>query len=177
MNGKQSKFKNDVGVHLTKSIFWEFDQTENRAASVYTLKDEDHTVDGVVYPSLRRLYIHEADLTEYNFAVRYLDGWSHWKKIKNQGWFRDYYKEWREELEVKVQAAALANIAEKALDKDCKEHFQASKYLLEQGWIEKEKKPTGPRTKEKIRQEAESIVRDKNELLDDYNRILGKPNA
>ncbi len=169
LDDHRHKFRTEGGVYVTKSIFFEMENEADHPYAVYTLKDRDHEYNGNFYPSLKRLFIEEADLTEYSFARKYLENWTHWKRIKAQGWFRPHYEEWVEELKVAIQSAALANIVEKAGAKD----YHASKYLLEQGWMEKEEKITGPRTKEKIRREAQKLVEDKDGIMSDYKRILG----
>lgn len=165
-----NKFKNPQGAHYLKPIFFEWDSPEKQIA-IYTLKDYDHKVDGKTYVSLRRAYVAEEDPTEHRFAEKYLDGWSHWKKLLECGWFQDHVREWREELLVKLQSRALATMIDKSKSKDS-DSLQAMKFILTQGWVEKDKKTTGPRTKDKIKQEAQEILRTNSDVQDDYARIM-----
>lgn len=166
-----NKFKNGAGAHLLKTIFFELDDAEKTQA-IYTLKDYDHTVNGVLYPSLRKLYVETEDPTEYSFAVQYLDGWSHWKKLSSASFFQDHLKDWREELNVRIRSKNLAKIKEVA-SQNLKESYQAQKFLTTGGWqIESEKEKVGRPTKEKIKQEAEKIFEARSEVDEDYDRIF-----
>lgn len=170
----KNKFKNSVGAHLVKSIFFEYDDVE-KSSAVYTLKDYDHTYNGITYPSLRRLYVGLADPTEYLFAEEYLDGWSHWKKLSSAAFFQEHLKEWREELDVKLRAASLLKIRETAAANQ-KESFQAQKFLVTGGWKSPdEKEKVGRPTKEKIKQEADRLFSERSVHDDDFERMFGKP--
>ncbi len=171
---KKNPFKTHNNIHYLKGIFYELDTSEGKKVALYTLKDHEHKG----YPSLRECYLSCEDPTEYTFAETYLDGWPHFKKLCACSWFMDYLKEWREELEVKLRSKSLANIHNIAKNKDSKEHYQASKFLVDKGWEPKAKAKTGPKTREKIREEAEKISNGKVEILDDWKRLnLGeKPN-
>jgi hypothetical protein len=166
-----NKFKNGSGAHLLKPIFYELDNAEKTFA-VYTLKDYDHTVDGVTYPSLRRLYVELADPTEYTFALTYLDGWSHWKKLCEANWFKEHLREWREELEVKLRAAALLKIRETAAA-DKKESFQAQKFIVQGGWKSpEEKEKVGRPSQAKIVEEAEKLFKERSVHDEDFDRLF-----
>jgi len=171
----KNKFKNSMGAHLVKSIFFEYDFDQEKSSAVYTLKDYDHEVNGVIYPSLRRLYVSMADPTEYLFASEYLDGWAHWKKLSSAAFFQDHLKEWREELDVKLRAASLLKIRETAAANQ-KESFQAQKFLVTGGWKSPdEKEKVGRPTKEKIKQEADRLFSERSVHDDDFERMFGKP--
>ena len=125
----KSKFKDSGGRPITQSLFLEIGYTDN---AFYTLKDEDHEHKGVVYPSLKRLYLEHEDVTEYDFATTYLLGWNHWKRLCGNKQVRKEIDEWRFELELKLRSAGLKAIIESALDEDG--GFQAQKYLADKGW-------------------------------------------
>jgi hypothetical protein len=160
-----NKFKASNGVYLLKVLFVENDPTKMTA--VYTLKDEDHTVDNRVFPSLRRLFVESEDLTEYLFAETHLGGWGHWCKLKECSWFP--YHQWREELEVRVKSKALRNVQDIVRDNKHKDNLQASKFILQDGWKKKER--VGRTTKEKIKQEANSLFKEKSETAEDLERL------
>lgn len=164
-----NRFRNSSNQRLTKSLF--FEESEDRSLVVYTLKDQDHTVDGVVYPSLYRLFMQAEDLLEYEFAVSNLDGWEHWQMLKSCSWFKPYYKRWKEELETKVMSRSLARLKAEAASSS-KNAYLANKFLIERGWVPKEeKKPVGRPTKERIKQEADALFQSSQEAISDLERI------
>ena len=165
----ENKFKNAIGAHLLKPIFFEYDNSEH-LYSVYTLKDYDHTVDGITYPSLRKLYVEMEDPTEYEFAVKHLDGWVHWKKLTESSFFQQYLKEWREELEVRMRAKALNRIKTRATG-DTKDSFAADKILLAGGWKTQSTEKVGRPTKDKIKEEANKLFMESSEFDEDFKRL------
>jgi len=92
-----SKFKNASGARYTRGLFLE--TTENLESALYTLKEYDHQSK----PSLKRLYLEGSDTTEWDFANRYLDNYSHWKQLTETSWFKPIVAEWREELRLKLK--------------------------------------------------------------------------
>src|SRR5690606_30115707 len=90
-------FKNATGAWLLKALFYETATDPDKTHVLYSFKPEDHEVNGVVYPSLRRLYLEMEDDTEYYFAQAYFGGWPHWKRLLSCSWFVDYITEIREE--------------------------------------------------------------------------------
>jgi hypothetical protein len=136
------------------------------------LKDDHHIVDGVTFPSFRRLFVELEDLTEYTFATTYLDGWSHWKKIKATSWFQPFYEDFREELEAKVLAQSLSSLQRKAGDPTDKDSLAASKFLLSRQWDSQKKSGAGRPSAEKIKAEANKLFETKDSIHDDFNRLL-----
>lgn len=166
----KKKFKNNSGTHLLKPIFYELDE-QGRPNAQYSLKPHDSTFEGVVYPSLRRLYVELEDPTEYLFAETYLDGWSHWKKLSAASFFQEYLTEMREELDVRLRAKALVRIRRRA-EESSKDGLSADKILLSGGWKAGESKVGRP-TKEKIKQEAERLTKERTVFDEDFDRIMG----
>lgn len=168
-----SRFKNSGGNFYLQALFWDKNTDPLKTNSIYTLKDEDHTVGNKTYPSLRKLYVALEDLTEYEFSQKYLGGWPHWKKLRECSWFQPFYEEWREELEIRVRARALNEIKAKAYNPDHKDNLTASKFIVSGGWEKKpEKGGVGRTTKQKIQTEAEKLFKTKDEIEEDYNRLL-----
>lgn len=159
-----SKFKNSSNTRYLKGLFYE-QVNEDKTTVSYTLKDEDHKG----FPSLYRLYMEVGDPTEYNFAVQYLDGWSHWEALTACTWFKPYVERWRRELEVKMASEALAAVRLAA--KEGKDTFAANKYLLDKGW--KEKPGKGRPNKQAIKDAADEIAKNENRVQKDFDRILG----
>jgi hypothetical protein len=164
---KVNPFKPTSGRRYLKGLFYETTLAD-KATVVYTLKDHDH--EG--YPSLYRLYLQEKDPTEYRFASKYLDGYSHWEELCGCSWFRSYLERWRRELELYIKSQALVNIFEEADHPEGKNFFNANKYLLERGWIEKEKNTRGRPSKQDIKEAASAIAQERDRVEDDYERIV-----
>lgn len=175
MSGRANKFKSEIGSHILKPIFFEHDNSDH-LYSVFTLKDQDHTwtfADGrtQTYPSLRKLYVEMEDPTEYEFAVKHLDGWIHWKKLSQASFFQEHLKEWREELEVRMRAKALNRMKTRATS-DSKDSFAADKILLAGGWkTPEEKSNVGRPTKQKIVDEANKLFSEHSEFDKDFERL------
>lgn len=147
-------FKNANNVWYTRGLF--FETSEDSSTAVYTLKEQDHTIHGVTYPSLHRLYLEADDPTEYNFALTHLGGWSHWRDLLLCNWFKPYASKWRYELELRMKAKALANIRQMA-EGSGREKFAANKFVVEKGWEPKEgQTKRGRPTKEEINAEAKT---------------------
>ncbi len=169
-----SKFKNIQGRLILKPLFFELDDAEH-SFSVYTLKAEDHTFNGITYPSLRRLYIETEDPTEYLFATEHLYSWSHWKDLIQCGWFQPHLREWREELEVRLRAKALLRMKARA-EGDTKDSMQADKLLIAGGWKTEEEKTRGRPSKQKIIEEAEKLFSADKDVDEDHARLFGTIN-
>lgn len=161
-----SRFKNANGVLFLKELFWEL--AGNKENAVYTLKDEDHEVNGVVYPSLYRLYMETNDITEYQFACRYLHSWKHWEALSTAPFFQSYVAEWRRELEVRQRSEALATIM-KSAQGSTRDAFVAAKYIAE-GWDKGSKR--GRPTKQEILTAAKDLAEDKSRVEKDYLRLV-----
>jgi hypothetical protein len=151
-------FKNpNGGRRYLRALFYE-ETGEDKSTVLYTLKREDH----LGFPSLFRLYMETGDLTEYNFASKYLDGLPHWQELAGQDWFKGYAAAWRSELELRVRASALAAIEAVAKDPDHVSSFQANRYLLEANWkadkATKRGRPTSDEVKAEITAQAASLT-------------------
>lgn len=123
----KSKFKDSGGRYLTQSLFLEFNYNVDLA--VYTFDGEDKTYKGIVYPSLKRLYLESEDITEYTFAKTHLYNWEHWQRMKENKLLRKHFDEWEDELEIYLRSQGLRSVVEMS-----ENNFQAAKYLSERGW-------------------------------------------
>lgn len=169
------KFRNNSNGRYLKGLFFEMTPSDKSSVS-YTLKDWDHTVDGVVYPSLYRLYLEQEDLTEYEFANTYLDGWEHWEMLTSCSWFKPYAERWRKELALKVKARALNRLKAEAASSS-KNSFLANKYLVEKGWVDKtDNHGRGRPSKEEVKAAANEIVLSDRRIQDDYDRLMKEVN-
>lgn len=158
-------FRNPVNnVMLTKQLFYETTGSD-KSSVVYTLKEAPH--EG--YPSLYQLYMSCNDPTEWKVSQTALGSWEHWEKLCESPWFQEYLIQWRRELEIKLKSIALEKII--TLSKTGgKEQFQANRFLIEKGWVQKEEKVGRP-SKERIRQAANDLFSEKNRTDNDYARI------
>ena len=152
-----NKFKNKMGMYYLKSLFWENKETDFEG--IYTLKDNDHVVDGKVYPSLYKLYMQEEDLTEYDFATKHLDSWAHWQLLQSKEWFQEYITRWRTELEMKLRSEAMKAIIDEARVGG-RNSYDAKKYILAKGWIDKTAEPNrrGRPSKAEIAKQTQEMV-------------------
>lgn len=165
-----SKLKDDRGRLKTNSLFLETCLTKDRKIrdALYTMKPYDHTYEGKVYPSLKKLYLEMEDPTEYMFATTYLAGWDHWKRIVNNRAFTDDIEAWREELELKLRAKGFREVL-KATESEGNIGLNASKFLVDKGWKEKAGRGRPSKAeKEKQRKQDSRLV---SEFEEDLNRL------
>ena len=159
----RAALKDSKGRYLTQSLFLELGYKDQ---AVFTLKDDHYTYNNKFYPSLKKLYLEEGDVTEYQFANKYLLGWEHWKKITENLAIFKYIRSWREELELRIRAEALRNAIESAR----KGNYQAARFLINGEW-----KPTknGRPTKREVEKEKRIQAGiDKAAEEADYLRIV-----
>ena len=162
-----SPFRNSVGQRYLKGLFYE-ELGIDKSSALYTLKDQDHK--GFV--SLYRLYMECGDLTEYRFAMKYLDGWEHWEMLSSSEWFSQYISRWRRELELRIRSEALATIISVARATEAPNSYYANKYLLEGSWKPAGEKRAGRPTKVAIQQEAHRIASKAQQEASDLERVL-----
>lgn len=148
----------------TMALFWEYSKPEEKETCSYTIKDRDHH--GL--PSLYRLYMAENDPTEFRFAEKYMLSYDHWLRVCNSYYFKEVVAKWRRDLELKIKAEALTSIM-KAAQKDSPIGFAASKFLLEGGW--KPKATKGRPSKDQIREAAENLASEKDQIINDIERL------
>lgn len=167
-----SKFKNASGAYLLQSMFYEL-LPSDKSQAIFTLKNEDH----LGYPSLYRLYMEADDPTEYEFAIRNLGGWDHWKRLQSSPWFKPYLSAWRQELETRLRARALRNLRDVSNNPDAREYAQVNKFLVGQGWKEGgPKRRAGQPSKDEVKAELQRLATISNNLDEDFDRIQGKTN-
>lgn len=159
----KSKLIDTMGRPLTQSLFLECGY--NVQYAVFTFNDEDKTYDGRVYPSLKKLYLQCEDPTEYQFAKKYLLGWSHWKRLNENKMLREQFDEWREELEIAMRSEAVQAIRDMTADGS---NFQAAKWLADRGW---DKRGAGRPSKAEKEREARIHDRIGDELEADVVRM------
>jgi len=160
-------FKTPQGKFRTQSLFWEYRVPE--AVPIFTIKDEDHEVDGVVYKSLKKLYMAYDHIPEfeYEFAKEVLGGWGHWNAIVKNKLFTNLVSRWRLEKEVELQAKAYSAMIHTAMFEGSK-GTTAAKFLAEKGW-----KGTGRGrpSKEEVERERKQQAALMDEFTEDLERI------
>ncbi len=164
---KGNKFKNIMGAHLLKALFFEMSVDFERPDVLYTLKLEDH--EG--FPSIHRLYVELEDTSEYVFANKYFDNYAHWKKLCACNWFKPYLEDMREELDLKLKQRALERLKAIADDPTHKSHYLANKLIHEEG-LQIKKDNRGRPSKKSITEEANKLFKTSEEVDEDYDRII-----
>lgn len=160
-------FKNKSNRWLTNALFYELTLPETRKHAMFTLKEDDHAVGRVTYPSLKRLYLNMGDPTEYKFATRVLGGWSHWKELQECVNIKDHIEEWREELDAKLRSEGVIKAIELATKEDAS--FQATKYLTELGW--KDKGGKGRPSKAQVKKATDELAQRRDRVAGDLARL------
>lgn len=159
-----------IGNYITRGLFMDLDRNYPEHA-IYTLKD-DHMLytgkfkvleEGDWYMSLGRLFVECGDVTEYEFARKYLGGWQHWQRVQRQSKIAPLVKQWREELEIRTQSIGMRSIMERVGEG----HYNASKYLSDKGWNPDRGRPSKEEKEARIKKEIMLV----DELADDAARI------
>ena len=118
------------------SLFLENTVDRDRAmVAAYTLNREDVTINSIVYPSLYKLYMSCEDLTEWEFADKYLAGWEHLEKLQTNKKFVPILDSWRKDLEQKLKSRAFRAI-QLIAEEGGKNSFEANKLILTGKWKE-----------------------------------------
>jgi hypothetical protein len=159
----KSKLLDVAGRPLTQSLFLEIGYTDY---AVYTLKEYDHTHKGVLYPSLKKLFLKEEDPTEYSFAEKHLLGWQHWKRLCENKAILAHVTEWREELELRIRSQAVKDMISMCANEGG--NYSASKYLADRGW---EKRGAGRPSKTDIVQSKAIAERVEADFAADVARM------
>ena len=156
--------KDSSGKWLTLALFWE--ERHDSYAPSFTLKSYDLEKDGIVYPSLKNIFLAYADPTEYSFAVEVLGGWEHWQMMNKSYKLSSIFQAWRDELDIKHQALGMKALIHASKDNDAK-GVNAAKYLVEKGYIPKRGRPS----KEEVERELKRSAKSRQELNADLERI------
>jgi hypothetical protein len=163
MNIDKSKLLDTNGNPLTQSLFLEMCYNDY---AVYTMKDEDHELNGKFYPSIKKLYLEMEDPTEYDFSCKYLLGWQHWKRLCENKKIREHIDQWREELELKLRSRAVRDIMNLCANENG--NFQAAKYLADRGW---DKRQAGRPSKAEVEKRAAIEAHIDAEFAGDVKRL------
>lgn len=131
--------KDHVGAFRTVSLFVGYN-TSN-LEPILTLAEEDQVVDGVVYPSLQKIYLSYNDPTEYQFAIDVFGSWRAWKRISGSAKIAEHVNRWREEAEIRMRSEAIRALHEVATNEGPR-GVGAAKYVAERGWEKRAGRPS-----------------------------------
>lgn len=161
-----SNMKDDMGRYRTQSLFWET-RTEGYEP-FFSLKPYDLEKEGKVYPSLKQIYLTYDHVPgfEYEFATDVFGSWDHWIKLAETSQLKDIFKEWRQELDIRIKALSIKAMMIAARDNDAK-GVNAAKYLAEKGYTAKRGRPS----KEEVERERKIQAGVTKELQSDMERI------
>jgi hypothetical protein len=160
--------KDRQGRHRTQSLFWETRSDEKGYVPLFTRKDYDHTVAGVTYPSLKKIYLSYDHIPEfeYEFAMDIFGSWDHWDGLANDSIFKKEIRVWRQELEIKLKAQAIRGVISASRSDDAK-GVQAMRYLADKGYAPKRGRPS----KEEVERERKIAAGVKDDLAEDMARL------
>lgn len=170
----RSVAKDRLGRYRTQSLFWEYRKANliEDYPPIFTIKDRQHTVDGVTYPSLKLIYMSYEHVPgyEYDFAMDVFGSWEHWIVLSEKSLLKTLIKEWRDELEIKLRAKGIRQLIQMASENDPK-GLQASKFLSDRGWVQKDNKTRGRPSKEEIERERVQQANIRDNLSEDMERL------
>ena len=155
------------GKPLTQSLFLEIAYSDK---AVYSLKEYHCEHEGKTYPSLKLLYLEMEDPTEYDFAMKYLLGFKHWKRLYENKLIGRHIDEWREELEMKLRSRAVKHMLTSAAEGN----YQAAKWFADRGWTNK---GAGRPSKLDIEREKKFQANVDKEYGADVFRLFGTENV
>lgn len=131
---ERHKFKGYGNKWLSEALFLESAQTSEEHC-LYSLMPWDKRKGGVFYPSIHKLFVEMGDVSEWNFANKYFDGYQHWLQVKASAFFKPVYAAMVEELHAKIQGESVQKMIEQM---KAGEASQATlSYLANKGYIEK----------------------------------------
>jgi|SRR5687768_7333174 len=167
-----NQLKDHLGRYRTYSLFIERPAPDLQP--LWTWKDEDQVVDGITYPSLKKIYLSYDHVPEYEyeFAMAAFNSWDHWVKLNNSG-LRGIFAEWRNELEIRNKANAIRMLFKTSKESNAA-GANAAKYIAENGFVRKRGRPS----KDEVEREKRIAAGLEKELEDDVERmglkIVGK---
>jgi len=154
-----------VGAWRTQSLYLE----TNRSGlePIMTLKEVDWEHKGEMFPSLHRLYMEIADVTEYQVAIQVFGSWKGWQRQCGNPTIMEHIADWREELEIAIRSKAVEAMVKVSSEEGSK-GTAASKYLADRGWI---KRKAGAPSKEEKEGELKKQEAVKGQVATDFQRL------
>lgn len=170
INIDRSKFIAENGAYRLQLLFYEHSYHDPELCIYTTAKYHKVTTGGKQLYSIYLLYLEEEDVTEYEFACKYFNDYTHWVRLTKCNWFKPFLTEMREALMLKLKARALRGIAHIAGDSSSKSQLQALRYMADKGYIDKATK--GRPSKEAVAEEAKLLADERQRLEEEFERIL-----
>lgn len=171
-----SDLKDKQGRYRTQSLFWEWSflndkrEEDNVLDPIFTNKDHDLEKDGIIYPSLKSIYMSYDHIPgfEYEFALDVFNSWDHWDRLASTSNIniKNMIKSWREELEIKLKASAIKALITASKMDDAK-GFNAAKYLADKGYAPTRGRPS----KEEVERETRIQAGVSKDLEADMERL------
>ena len=163
--------KDKGGRYRTISLFWELrkEEVEENYPPIFTIKDYDHTVKGVLYPSLKKIYMSYEHIPgfEYEFAQDVFGSWDHWVKMTTGlRLISDTIKEWRTEVDIRIKSNAIKAILNASMEGDAK-GLQAARYLADKGYSQLRGRPS----KDEVEREKKIAAGVSKDLESDMERL------
>lgn len=154
----------------TEGLFWETNLDYRSCLPVFSLY-QDVTVEGRALVNCRKTFLDERDPTGYNWAMKYLGEYAHWKLLSRKPWFKAALDGWQEELDTLLQAEALKKIGDIA-NSSSQSALNAAKYLAN---LEHRKTShgRGRPSKVEVAGELKRAAAEERDTTDDYNRVFG----
>ena len=159
----KKRFKDEKGRYIVQGLFIE--DRYNPDVAYYTLDGEDKEYKGVIYPSLKRLYLEEGDINEYTFATKYLYDWPHWQRLCKNAVVGRHIEQWRDELALSLRSEGIATLITLAINDNS---YQAAKWLADEGWI---KNSRGRPSQKDIDKAAERKAAIEKEFEEDFKLL------
>jgi hypothetical protein len=170
----RSVMLDNLGRFRTRSLFWETRnvKSDEEYEPLFSTKVKEHTVtkNGIAttYPSLKAIYMSYDHVPghEYEFAMDVFGSWQHWIVILDSS-LRDMFKEWREELTIKIKAEAIRKMVIASRETSAV-GVNAAKYLADEGYVPRK---VGRITKEEKARELKVAAGIRDDLQGDMDRL------
>ena len=167
-NPTDNPWRTPKNVWYTIGLFYELCGAD-KSKCLYTIYEVDRVVNKKKYISLKSRYLEMEHIPgyEYDFANKYLGGWSHWVRLQSATKaLSDIIQEWKDELEIKLKARSARAIINTSLD-ESPTAFHANKWISDKGWLPQKGRPK----KADITREAKIAAGVEAEISDDLERI------
>lgn len=150
----------------TTSLFIESCRVADNYPPIFTLSEFTKVKDGEEYIPLKQVYMSYDHVPgqEYQFAMDIFGSWLHWQKLL-ESTLKDYFQQWREELEIKMAARGFQAMVKAA--KNPEKGVAAAKYLADRGW----KPQRGRPSKEEVAREKRIAAGISSEIAEDAQRL------
>ena len=119
--------------------------------------------------AFHKVFIEEADLTEYRPAIKLVGSWEEWCRIKKESdLFSSFIDKWKEELEQKFLSEAQQKIIDLLDDDSSSIRFSAAKWLAEKSW---DKKSRGRPSKSQVENEQKRLAKASQVTEEEFTRV------